>query len=509
MSIAESSKSRQQSTAARVARIAIFAACLLVLVAGSGQAIRWPFGSGDQSLPLGNNYGEYQNYGGYPYLHPGIDIMQFGGSPVYAVKSGIVKAVLTTSGDYHWRVAVGDSSGSGWCDGWLYAHLDQYSIPVQVGDTVQVGDYLGDLVWWPVAGFHHLHFVKIRNQGLTWSSDWKFIANPLDELAPIDEPDAPVIEDARAGAKFAFCYNNSDYYFDPGAPLSTQVDIVSKIYDQTLHPSWRMIPYRIEYSIFNDSVTYGPILSFIFTDTLYWNQNVNVIFQDDATCDTRGDYDYRDFYFTVTNTDGDSVVEASDWALGWNTEEFPNATYWVKVTASDRYGNSDSDSMQVEVENYFQVAGLVGLSDNPPDSSGSTVEISALAASDTTDQSGSFLFENVGGGYYIFQLSHPGYFSLDTLVQVYGGADYDFTLQVEAYIRGDANFDQQIDLGDVIHIINYLFKDGPPPIPFFSGDANDDGVVDISDVIYLLNYLYKEGPPPTEGQNAELEDPEN
>ncbi len=478
------------------AKNALILICFLLLSAVPVQAIRWPFGAGDESLPLGNNYGEYQYYGSYPYLHPGIDIMQFAGDPVYAVKSGIVKAVLTTSGDYHWRVAVGDSAGSGWCDGWLYAHLDRYTIPVQVGDTVEVGDYLGDLVWWPVAGFHHLHFVKIRNQGTSWPSDWKFIANPLDELVPIDEPDPPVIENAREDAKFAFCYNNSHYYFDPGAPLFSQVDIVSKISDLTLHPTWQLIPYRIQYSIFNDSMYYGPVTSFVFTDTLYWDQNVSVIYQDDETCDTQGDYDYREFFFILTNTDGDSVVESSDWAFGWNTEEFPNAFYWVKVTASDRYGNSTSDSMQVEVENYFQVMGKVGLSDSPPDSSGTLIEISELAVSDTTTRDGGFILDDVGGGYHNFRVSHPGYVDLDTLVQVRSGADYLFNLQVGSYVTGDANYDQQIDLMDAIYVINYLFRGGPVPIPFFSGDTNGDGIVEISDAIYILNYLYRGGPPP-------------
>ncbi len=474
----------------------LFPFLLSILFASPAQCIRWPFGAGDESLPLGNNYGEYQYYGGSPYLHPGIDIMQPAGSPVYAVKAGVVKAVLTISGVYHWRVAVGDSSGEGWCDGWLYAHLDRNTIPVQVGDSVEMGDYLGDLIWWPVAGFHHLHFVKIRNQGISWSADWMFIANPLDQLVPIDEPDPPVIEDARDGAKFAICFNNTHAYFDPGTPLSGPVDIVSRIYDKTNHSSWRMIPYRIEYSIFNDSVWFGPLLSFIFTDTLFWEQNVHVIYQDDAVCHTQGDYDYRDFYFIVTNTDGDSVVEASDWLLGWDTREFPNGTYWVKVTASDRYGNSDTDSMQVEVENYLEVTGKVGLSDSPPDSSRSIIEIWELAISDTTNRTGSFFFENIAGGYHRFQVTHPGYTTLDTVAQVTGSSDFEFTLNMEAYMRGDVNYDQQINLGDVVYLVSYLYRNGPVPLPYFSGDVNGDAVINVADVIYLVNYLFRGGPPP-------------
>ncbi|MGB8657300.1 MAG: peptidoglycan DD-metalloendopeptidase family protein [Candidatus Zixiibacteriota bacterium] len=480
--------------------IALLSLFFVILFLSPAEAIRWPFNPSNVSLPLGNDYGEYQNYGDPSYFHPGIDILQPFGTHVYAVKAGIVKAVLTTSAQYHWRVAIGDSAGSGWCDGWLYAHLDQPTIQVQVGDTVQPGDYLGNLVYWPTSSFHHLHFVKIRNQGATWAADWKFIGNPLDELTPINDPDPPVIENARESDKFAFCHNNTHTYFNSGSPLSGDVDIVSKIYDKINRTDWRLIPYRIEYSIFNDSLSFGPVLSFIFTDTLFWDQNVDVVYQEDAVCQSQGDYDYRNFYFIVTNTDGDSVIEASDRNCSWRTGEFPNAYYWVKVTAHDRYGGSDSDSMQVRVENYFQVSGKVGLSDNPPDSSGSVIQLVELSAVDTTNRAGSFLFNSVGGGHYSCHVTHPGYSSLDTSLQVSGNPNPVFRLQVQPYIRGDANHDQRVDVGDVVYLINYLFKGGQPPLPFFSGDVNGDTRVDTGDVIYLVNYLYKEGPAPRVGR---------
>ncbi len=64
------------------------------------------------------------------------------------------------------------------------------------------------------------------------------------------------------------------------------------------------------------------------------------------------------------------------------------------------------------------------------------------------------------------------------------------------FIRGDANGDGVIDVGDVVYLINYLFKNGPAPYPLEAGDANSDSVVDIGDVVYLINYLFKNGPPP-------------
>ena len=71
-----------------------------------------------------------------------------------------------------------------------------------------------------------------------------------------------------------------------------------------------------------------------------------------------------------------------------------------------------------------------------------------------------------------------------------------FGVEKPPYMPGDANGDQKIDLGDVVYLVNYLFKDGSPPDPLEAGDANCDGTVDLGDVVYLVNYLYREGPPP-------------
>ncbi len=56
--------------------------------------------------------------------------------------------------------------------------------------------------------------------------------------------------------------------------------------------------------------------------------------------------------------------------------------------------------------------------------------------------------------------------------------------------RGDCNGDGVADIGDVIHLINYLFLGTSPPDPYTQGDSNCDGVVDVGDVIYLVNYLF-------------------
>jgi hypothetical protein len=58
-------------------------------------------------------------------------------------------------------------------------------------------------------------------------------------------------------------------------------------------------------------------------------------------------------------------------------------------------------------------------------------------------------------------------------------------------VCGDASADGSVTVSDVIYLINYLFKGGPPPqcppTPYLTcGDANGDGKVTVSDVVYLI-----------------------
>lgn len=65
------------------------------------------------------------------------------------------------------------------------------------------------------------------------------------------------------------------------------------------------------------------------------------------------------------------------------------------------------------------------------------------------------------------------------------------------YPIGDANNDGVIDIGDVVYLINYLYKNGPEPEPWLLvTDVNCDKTVDIGDVVYLINYLYRHGEAP-------------
>jgi hypothetical protein len=464
---------------------------------GRAAAIDWPLSPRTSPHALGNSYGEYQDYGGAPYYHPGIDILGAAGDSVFAVKAGYVKAVLTTAAELHWRVAVGDSSGAAPCDAYLYAHLDLETIQVAPGDTVTEGQFLGRLVGWPIAQFHHLHFVKIRNSGFPWSNDWQFIADPLHEIVWAADLTAPEFVPLVNGSYFAFYPNNGTTYFAPGAPLSGDVDFLVSIRDKVNHPTWWLAPYEVKYRFRRGAQSYGPVLSVRFRDTLWWNQNVGVIYRDDATYDTKGDYSEREYYIICSNTDNDPYIEATDLDSAWFTGDYPNGTYWLTVETLDRWGNRAAESTQVVLENFFALSGQVLLADMPPSHAGAVVTIKELARSDTTDQAGHYAIPGVGPGAYTVSVRRANYDSqaVSTLLST---RDFvrDFTLQPALGLRGDINHSQTVDAADVIMLVNYVFRGGPAPDPISQGDVDGAPPINSSDIIYLVNYVFKGGPPP-------------
>jgi M6 family metalloprotease-like protein len=65
-----------------------------------------------------------------------------------------------------------------------------------------------------------------------------------------------------------------------------------------------------------------------------------------------------------------------------------------------------------------------------------------------------------------------------------------------SFLLGDANGDSNVDIGDALYVLNYLFKGGPVPDPLTRADVNCDSILNLEDALYLLNYLFRNGPQP-------------
>jgi hypothetical protein len=61
---------------------------------------------------------------------------------------------------------------------------------------------------------------------------------------------------------------------------------------------------------------------------------------------------------------------------------------------------------------------------------------------------------------------------------------------------GDADGSGNINIADIVYIIDYIFKQGPPPHDAGGGDVDCDQRVTIADVVYFINYVFRGGLPP-------------
>jgi hypothetical protein len=61
---------------------------------------------------------------------------------------------------------------------------------------------------------------------------------------------------------------------------------------------------------------------------------------------------------------------------------------------------------------------------------------------------------------------------------------------------GNPNGDNDVNVGDAVFMINYVFREGPAPDPWQLGDANCDGTLDVGDVVFLIAAAFRYGPQP-------------
>jgi murein DD-endopeptidase MepM/ murein hydrolase activator NlpD len=327
--------------------------------------IPWPFEPFNEVHKVWNHYEQHMGDGSgdWSYLHQGLDIEVPIDEPTYAVEEGFVKLVLTFGGDYYWRVAVSPEQVPGYSNGWLYAHLVESSIQVDVGDTVYVHDYLGDIIYW-AEDWGHIHFVNIRDHGTVWYYDddeWGINFNPLLALDPITDEVPPQIENFYSGSKFGFCINETSNYLSPDN-LHGNVDIIVKISDYHGSSEWEQPAFKTYFwlnklpgntNVF--SKTLGQILNHSYTNysTGFFQSYAPLIYKkDNAHPSPPWMNEDRDYWQILTNNNGDSIAELQETQLAFPTADYPDGDYRIVVEAWDEYGNMDIDSMIVTFDNF-------------------------------------------------------------------------------------------------------------------------------------------------------------
>ncbi|UCB52472.1 MAG: S8 family serine peptidase [Candidatus Zixiibacteriota bacterium] len=207
----------------------------------------------------------------------------------------------------------------------------------------------------------------------------------------------------------------------------------------------------------------------------YADDYLNVIAVSASTC--------RDRLAAYSNC-GPSVCVAAPGGGGapWDTDDIISTTpnYPVTLNGSPYFLTQTYGYMAGTSMSCGMVTGLASLllSVEPNFSAFELREI----IEESADQVGDYQ-------YYIetgksFELGHGRIDCYDALVLAAG----------YGYVYGDASGDGVVTVGDMVYLVNYLYRLGPAPDPLSAGDPNRDCVITVGDIIYLMNYLYRTGP---------------
>jgi len=316
------------------------------------------YGEEDYPFMIGNSYAALQEYGQAIYMHPGVDFNGEDYQEVYAVKDGFVKAVITTGGEAYWRVAIANEDTAEEVDGYLYAHLNEESITVAVGDTVYAGDLLGTLYDWQVQEFTHIHFARLRHAGETWDGAWWTIDSPQIDFTNIRDSIPPDFEFTIDNDFFAF-RDDQGVYLDPD-DLSGEFDIISKCHDYCNSP-WAQGPYDMWYSI---ASAFTPDVILYESPHLVWDMPldvynfgqysflcVNTFYSRDDVLYSIVGYDYIEAYHIVTNADEDPEINELDADETFDSAQFADGLYMIYVHARDQSLNESIAEMLVTFNN--------------------------------------------------------------------------------------------------------------------------------------------------------------
>ncbi len=94
--------------------------------------------------------------------------------------------------------------------------------------------------------------------------------------------------------------------------------------------------------------------------------------------------------------------------------------------------------------------------------------------------------------------ANPGNFNVMAKAKDTMGAEtgYSSIASIHLGVPGDANNDTQVNVGDAVYIIGYVFRGGPAPPILPTADANCDGNINVGDAVFIISYVFRGGPEP-------------
>ncbi len=283
----------------------------------------WPFALDS----IGWSMQSYQDYGGTPYFHHGMDMMKMWGTMVYNRSGGQVINIenYNPGWDLYWEVAVLDPDGYIW----QYHHIQESTIPEYIwtkyneylvdpvnGGFIPADTHIGNIIEWPVWSFgkqfNHIH-LNILAAGGVFVNGFEFHNALPDTVGP---------EIQHVGLlQYGQIY--------PGDTIEGNYSLYVRARDLILDNVYYLPPWEI-----NFAVDCGPVQTTWRFDTLPGGWSDTAYLDDfyvvPPTC---GDYDCRDYYIDL------GFIRDSQF-------EFPmsGGQHTVLVTVRDYAGNTASQS---------------------------------------------------------------------------------------------------------------------------------------------------------------------
>ncbi len=296
-------------------------------LASSHGVYLWPF----ELDSIGWTMQSYQDYGGTPYFHHGVDMMKIYGTQVYNRSGGQVINIENYGGsDVYWEVAVLDPDGYIW----QYHHIEMSTIPQYIWDKwaeykldpvnggfIPADTHIGNIIYWPVWSFgkqfNHIH-LNILAAGGVYVNGFEF-HNPLPDTAGPEIQSMGLLKNGQ---------------LLPGNSVEGSYSLYVHARDLILDNVYYLPPWEITFSVDG-----GPQQTTWRFDTLPGGADDTAFLSDfyvvPPTC---GNYDCRDYYIDL------GFIPNSQY-------QFPatGGEHTVLATVSDYAGNSASQSFTYTV----------------------------------------------------------------------------------------------------------------------------------------------------------------
>ncbi len=333
-----------------------------------------------------------------------------------------------------------------------------------------------------------------------------------------DDPEGKVIGDQKVTAAHEYFHAVQMAY--NAFQDRWWMECTAVLFEELLYPevndNYNYLPYFFNYpkDRLNEEGTWHQYGSFVWPYYLIDNFGIDIL---------REIFEYGRYYQSLNSTDS-ALAQHGELV----SDVFPGFTEWNFFTG-DRAGMSESyiDAADYPPVKDTQITGLpyTGfISGENPDGLGANYIVMRPDPSD--DGYVRFFFDGNstskwGFTYLTFsddnmEVIHPamgyqsavtqfGYYDialLDSIVMIpcvvsrYLDSN-DYTISSQLVPWGDVDTSGTVNILDIIYLIAYKFKNGPPP-PYEErlADFNCDGSMNVLDVIYLIAYKYNDGPAP-------------